>query len=1056
QVQGVEPTYAAACGFSDPETGSEGLAIFFSPEVMEMEANIELIKAIRAKVSHGLGVSPAYVVPVPIARFPKTTSGKIQRTSLRNDLLSGRFDNVVKEIDVRLQNANTVPNWFFRKVWVRNSGRKARPAQATGTVLVFSDNIGLADELCRLMHRRSEAWVNKSAKQTWVTVTQGSEFERIGRDRYRINPAEPTHYHSLIESLRADQLEVNRIFHLWTYELLETQITSAESLVQSQDRGVCSLLLLAQSLAQDESGQTHVRMTVVSSRSQVVDPSDQIAYWNASLPGFIRTLPQEFPWLACSHVDIAADSVETSAELVANEIGLLPVDIQVAYRSGERFVPRLERVDFTKAPKQPLPIKQNGMFLITGGMGGIGSEIAKFLLTRHHARLLLVGRTKLPDRGRSEGTRLGAAESKLVAAYEELERIGGDFIYEAADVSEPDELARTMRRAKALWNSEFDGVLHLAGLFRERRLIDEDPISLRESLKAKLAGSWVLDDLLGDNDEAIFVSFSSVNSFFGGVGVGAYSAANSFLEGFTEWRERKVPGRNYCFHWSQWDETGMSQGYKMKHLTAARGYESIQPSLGISSLLAGLANGQLQLIVGLNGVNPHIRRYCAGGRLSTRKLTAYFSTRNGDLESPVLRQLALRDRFEHRINCEFLQLKEIPVNIEGAVDIAQLAGRTVRRVSAEHAAPQSELEGQLASVWREVLGIPSVGVNDNFFEIGGHSLMAVKLVFRIRNTLGFDLPLDKVIETPTIRGMARSIEENGCLSENAGASLRECVLSVQPSGNKRPFFCVHPAGGSPLCYLNLALHVGRGRPFYGFQSPGLLDDREPLKRVEDIAALYADAIRSVQPTGPYLVGGWSSGGPVAFEVARILEGQNQRVGLLAFLDCGLMHSDMPARNWNPRNPINFLKAIAVLLNFAWQIGLPRSYAQIRGLAQFVGISLPPSIREILRRDFSSKLKFLRTFKTEALRAIRVFNANTLAGLKYEPRPYGGKATLFRATSSEAGGSDPVVDDLRKFAASGVEYHSVSGNHMSIILDPDDSRVLAQKLSECLDRVDNPD
>ena len=344
-------------------------------------------------------------------------------------------------------------------------------------------------------------------------------------------------------------------------------------------------------------------------------------------------------------------------------------------------------------------------------------------------------------------------------------------------------------------------------------------------------------------------------------------------------------------------------------------------------------------------------------------------------------------------------------------------------------------------------------MNENFFEIGGHSLMAVRLIFTIRTKLGFDLPLDIIIEAPTVRGMARFIEESR--SEDARANLPDCLLSIQPSGSNRPFFCVHPAGGSPLCYLNLASHLGRKRPFYGFQSPGLFDNREPLRRVDDIAAVYADAIRKVQPVGPYLLGGWSSGGPVAFEVARVLEKQNERVGLLAFFDCGLMYSDMPARNWNPRNPINVLKAVGVLLTFAWQIGVPRSYAQLRGLAQFVGISLPPSIHEILRRDFSSKLNFLRTFKSEVSRAIRVFNANTLAGLKYEPRPYSGTATLFRAASSHLDGPDPVLDDLRKFAVGGVEHHSVGGNHMSIILDPNDSKALAQKLGECLDRAEIP-
>src|SRR4030095_14479239 len=130
---------------------------------------------------------------------------------------------------------------------------------------------------------------------------------------------------------------------------------------------------------------------------------------------------------------------------------------------------------------------------------------------------------------------------------------------------------------------------------------------------------------------------------------------------------------------------------------------------------------------------------------------------------------------------------------------------------------------------------------------------------------------------PRMPAWGGGVREQGPGGDPLLPSLPGCLLLIQPLGNKRPFFCVHPASGSPLCYLNLVVNLGAERPFYGFQSPGLLDGREPLKSVEEMAAHYVAPSRTVQPKGPYLIGGWSSGGPVAFEMARIIEGQNEEV-----------------------------------------------------------------------------------------------------------------------------------------------------------------------------------
>ena len=434
-------------------------------------------------------------------------------------------------------------------------------------------------------------------------------------------------------------------------------------------------------------------------------------------------------------------------------------------------------------------------------------------------------------------------------------------------------------------------MLHLAGVFDERSLVEETAESASASLRPKILGAWALHQLIKDRTEALFISFSSVNSFFGGVRAGAYAAANSFLEGFSHWQQQRGRAECYCFHWSQWDETGMSRHYKMKELSRIRGYYPISPGQGLYSFLAGLHQGEAQLLVGLDGGKQHIRRHVAAGPYNTQKLTAYFTTGAGAaLPVSTLQGAIVQDHFLKRSVCDFLQLKEMPLAANGEIDRERLMSGDARRVSRARVMPRTELEHQLARVWQDVLSAPRVSIHDNFFELGGHSLLAVRLIFQIRDALEVEFPLDKMIEVPTIAGMARWIEENLRPGDAAAvvvaSQIPACLLPLQPGGTKPPFFCVHPAGGSPLCYLNLALHLGQERPLYGFQSPGLNDHREPLTQVEEMAALYVEAMRAVQPTGPYLLGGWSSAAPPSLRWASFWKSRTKRSQCLPFSIAG--------------------------------------------------------------------------------------------------------------------------------------------------------------------------
>ncbi|MGH2508217.1 MAG: alpha/beta fold hydrolase, partial [Ktedonobacteraceae bacterium] len=188
------------------------------------------------------------------------------------------------------------------------------------------------------------------------------------------------------------------------------------------------------------------------------------------------------------------------------------------------------------------------------------------------------------------------------------------------------------------------------------------------------------------------------------------------------------------------------------------------------------------------------------------------------------------------------------------------------------------IECALAEIWCDILGVPQASIHDNFFEQGGHSLLAVHLIYQIKKQFNKDLPLSALFRGPTIATLAT------ILGQSSEASTWSPLIQLQHRGSKQPFFCVHPIGGNVLCYADLARHLGSDRPFYGLQAPGLDGEQEPYETIEQMAARYIEAIQTVQASGPYLLGGWSLGGVVAFEMAQQLRTQGHETSLLVLLD----------------------------------------------------------------------------------------------------------------------------------------------------------------------------
>jgi thioesterase domain-containing protein/acyl carrier protein len=380
---------------------------------------------------------------------------------------------------------------------------------------------------------------------------------------------------------------------------------------------------------------------------------------------------------------------------------------------------------------------------------------------------------------------------------------------------------------------------------------------------------------------------------------------------------------------------------------------------------------------------------------------------------------------EHMVPAAFVALAEWPLTPNGKVDRAALpapqAAGAAGAANAEAAAPRDTLEHELAQIWADVLGVSSIGIRDEFFALGGHSLLAVRLISKIEERLGRSLPLAALFTAGTVEGMAALLRETG--SSGTASNL----VPLQPRGSRPPFFWVHPAGGDVLCYASLARRLGDDQPFYGIQARGFAGDEEAPASIEEMAALYSDEIRRLQPGGPYFLGGWSLGGPVAFEIARQLRAQGETVALLAILD-GAPRLDASGPE---QTDADYLLDIAAYVGNFWGRDPEVSHERLEALGA------EEQIAYVAERLAAVDFLPPGTGERQLLRVLAVYRANVRALRSYEPGFYPGGLTLLRAEQRFALPGPFEEEDLGWSAVAGgpVEVHTVPGNHLTLLAEP---------------------
>ena len=395
----------------------------------------------------------------------------------------------------------------------------------------------------------------------------------------------------------------------------------------------------------------------------------------------------------------------------------------------------------------------------------------------------------------------------------------------------------------------------------------------------------------------------------------------------------------------------------------------------------------------------------------------------------------------------FVHMEKFPLTNTLKVDRKALPDpdMDVFRESTGYVGPKTQTEQKLTRIWVSLLNQKKISIHDDFFEIGGHSMIAVALMVKVEKELNIRLPLSSLFERSTIHLLAELIDQ-----DSESIEWRSLV-PIRPAGTKKPLFLVHGLGLNVLLYTTIINHLDPEQPVYGLQARGLNGVDKPLDTIETIASYYITEIQTIDKEGPYALAGFSLGGKIAYEMARQLDEKGMKVSFLGLLDA-------TAEGAVSHQP--FLQRIQYRISYfinyvSWNIASffkepnETKFSVIRrrwnGLGKRIrGMDIKIDKENLVSKGRKNELpKFLR----------KVHRANRRASRSYIIRPYNGTVHLFKALKQTFYIAEPEKYGWDRFAKGGVTVHVIPGEHSNTFAPPND-KYFADILQTTLDERSN--
>ncbi|MDJ0836205.1 MAG: SDR family NAD(P)-dependent oxidoreductase [Acidobacteriota bacterium] len=633
--------------------------------------------------------------PEPCRRIP-LPAYPFQRERYWNDphkALQTAFD----QSDALTGKRPDVADWLYMPTW-----KRARPVQqgepVEGPILFFREKSDFDEAFIEALRKDHRV----------ITVASASSFSRDG-DQFTIDPALPTDYQCLADEIHAEEHPA-KIIHTG---VLQRPVHPAYSFEELQQRGFSSLMSIARAFGAKQWDRP-ITLEMITDGAADVTGGEAFDPNKATVMGPFRVIPQEYHQLMTRQIDIVLQGDHREHKRLigrtVQEISAPLTHARVALREDRRWVETFDEITDTELPQPDAVLREGGVYLITGGLGGIGLVLAEWMAESAKAKLILTGRKGLPQvDGWDQWLETHSDRDPVsfkINKIRHLESLGAEVMVISADVADRERMAEVIAAAKERFG-EIHGAIHAAGVVDQAMLApihEATPEQAAVHFRPKIQGTNVLNEVLPD-DLDFLVLFSSVATVLGGLGGAAYAAANAYLDARSQSAERRL-----TINWDAWYPSEESQLSKGDVPAWAR--FAILPKEGCEAFARILDSGLDRCLV---------------------------STANLQLRLDMLVRTDNREALERA----------------GAQDAETRHARPIQAV--EYTPPRDEVEEVLCEMWAALLGIDKVGIHDNFFKLGGDSLVAIQLSTRLRDTYGVDITVNHLFDEPTIAALADKV-----------------------------------------------------------------------------------------------------------------------------------------------------------------------------------------------------------------------------------------------------------------------------------------------------------
>lgn len=579
-----------------------------------------------------------------------------------------------------------------------------------GSVLVFQGEGALSREI-------ADRYITEG--RDVIEVKIGGVFEEVNKNRYVISGNEEDYCKLML--LIKDR-NICKILHMMTLDN-DDCIETLGKLEESQQKGVMSFFYLTRAIVKAGIDQEMDVVLISDYVTQVNGFEEKIKPENMTLFGMGKVVRKEHHNILCRCIDVDDNTKvqDVFAELEAGSLWF-----NVAYRRGVRYVEEFKEIDIDVAQDRKLGIKEGGIYVITGGAGGIGMEVAKYLASQNKVTIALINRSPMPDRQNWESILANGEDENLIKKIkdiQEIEATGAKIECYSANVSNSGEMSKVLHDIRAK-HGKINGVIHGAGVGGIEPIVSRRPEDFNRVFYPKVYGTWILDRLTREDELDFFIMFSSIATILSAPGQGDYTAANAYLDSFSHYRNM-TGKRTITINWSIWRETGMCLTHDFSFDTVFKG------------LLTKEYIGCFDKMV-----NKDIPKALIGEINYSDSMVFLLEKYMIKLSDKIRKELDRR-RGEAK-----KKIKSEKTDFTGEV---RLTGKGDNNYS--------ELEILIGRVWGKVLGFNEINIYDNFFELGGDSISGLKIANMIEKETGKKINIADVLTSVTISSFVKRLED---------------------------------------------------------------------------------------------------------------------------------------------------------------------------------------------------------------------------------------------------------------------------------------------------------